>query len=381
MWHNYGGVMEQAMSVLIDTFNATIGKEQGIIVRVDAVSSSSELAANLDLILADDPVAQEMPNIAISYPKTAIKLADKGLLADLTTYFTKDKLSLYVDEFIEEGKINEALYVFPVAKSTEVLFVNQTLFGEFSKATGVTMESLSTFSGICSAADAYYDWCGKAFFTADSWFNLFSVAEQQVGSSFIADKKLQTESDSYLSLSHMMEQSIEKGGIRVYSGYSSDLAKTGDIVCSLGSTAGILYYGDTITYPDNTSIPVEYTILPYPTTVGGKKVALQRGNGMIVKKASPAEEYASALFLEWLTKPEQNLLFIQNTGYLPVTKEAFSAVTESGTVESDNINIQKLLKTAVEMQKDYSFYIPPVFEEFDSLSKGFDKSFLESHSN
>ena len=29
MWHNYGGEMQQMMDLLIDEFNATIGKEKG----------------------------------------------------------------------------------------------------------------------------------------------------------------------------------------------------------------------------------------------------------------------------------------------------------------------------------------------------------------
>lgn len=373
MWHNYGGEMQTAMNLLVDTFNAGVGKERGIIVRVDAVSSSGELAKNLDMIYDENPAAPEMPDITVSYPKTAVKFIHKGLLCDLSTYFPKSKTDLYVDSFIAEGMLENAFYVFPVAKSTEVLFLNQTLFDRFSAATGVTIDSLSTFEGICAAADKYYDWCGKAFFTADSWFNLFSVAGQQIGDSFIKDETLQTESDTYTRLYSLFSAAVKKGGVCVYDGYSSDLSKTGDVVCSLGSTAGILYYGSSITYPDNTVESVEYTVLPYPTINGGKKVALQRGNGMIVKKSTESKEYASVVFLEWLTAPEQNLSFISNTGYLPVTKEAFNSILRGSLPPVANVNIAKLLATAVTMQSDYTFYIPPVYDAFDPQSKAFEK--------
>lgn len=375
IWHNYGGEMLTVMTLLVDTFNAGVGKEKGIIVRVDAVSSSSELSKNLEMILDENPAAPEMPNIAISYPKTAVKFAEKGMLADLKQYFTKEKTDLYVDEFIAEGQIGDALYVFPVAKSTEVLFVNQTLFDRFSEATGVTADSLTSFKGICDASVKYYEWCGKAFFTADSWFNLFYVAGQQAGDSFIKDEALQTESDTYKNLRAMLTDAAAKGGIKIYDGYSSDLAKTGEIVCSLGSTAGILYYGDSITYPDNTTEKVDYTVLPYPTVSGGERVALQRGNGMLVKKSTEAEEYACAVFLEWLTLPEQNMQFISNTGYLPVTKEAFGSVVDGALPKVENVNIGKLLTMAVKMQKDYSFCIPPVYDSFDSQSKELEADF------
>lgn len=378
MWHNYGGEMLNAMTLLIDEFNAGIGKDKGIIVRVDAVSSSSELAKNLDMILDENPTAPEMPNITVCYPKTAVKFARKGLIADLTAYFTPEKTALYVDEFISEGMLDESLYVFPFAKSTEVLFVNRTLFDRFSAATGVGIESLSTFEGICEASVKYHDWCGKSFFTADSWFNIFSVTGDQANDPFIADEQLNTDSATYKKLLDAFSRAVENGGVRIYDGYSSDLAQTGDIVCSTGSTAGILFYGSAVKYPDNTTENVDYTILPYPTVSGGEKIALQRGNGMIVKRATEAEEYASSLLLEWLTAPEQNLRFISNTGYLPVTKEAFNGILNGNMPEITNINISKLLTTAVAMQKSYTFCIPKAYDAFDLQSKNFEAEFKAS---
>ena len=41
---------------------------------------------------------------------------------------------------------------------------------------------------------------------------------------------------------------------------------------------------------------------------------------MIVTKSTKEKEYASVEFLKWLTAPEQNIKFVSETGYLPVTK-------------------------------------------------------------
>ena len=149
MWHNYGGDMQATMDYLIDQFNSTVGKEQGIIIDVVAISSSSELNKSLSMIANGDPGAPEMPDIFTGYPKVAIQFYEKGLLADLDQYFTAEELSAYVDEFVAEGRLDDGgLYVFPVAKSTEVLYVNQTLFDRFAAATGASAELLSTFEGI-----------------------------------------------------------------------------------------------------------------------------------------------------------------------------------------------------------------------------------------
>ena len=161
MWHNYGGDMQATMDYLIDQFNSTVGKDKGIIINVEAISSSSELNKSLAMIADDDPGAPDMPDIFTGYPKVAIQFQEKGMLANLDEYFTEDELSKYVDEFVAEGRLSDGgLYVFPIAKSTEVLYVNMTLFNEFAAATGASADDLATFEGIARLSKSYYDWCG-----------------------------------------------------------------------------------------------------------------------------------------------------------------------------------------------------------------------------
>ena len=136
MWHNYGGDMQQTMDLLIDEFNSTVGKEQGIVINVTAIASSSELNESLKMIVSGDPGAPAMPDICTAYPKVAISFVNKGMLADLEGYFTKDELAAYIPAFIDEGRFDNGLYVFPMAKSTEILYLNQTLFDRFAAETG-----------------------------------------------------------------------------------------------------------------------------------------------------------------------------------------------------------------------------------------------------
>ncbi|NMA67028.1 MAG: ABC transporter substrate-binding protein, partial [Clostridiaceae bacterium] len=83
------------------------------------------------------------------------------------------------------------------------------------------------------------------------------------------------------------------------------------------------------------------------------------------------KEYASAVFLKWFTAPEQNIRFISETGYLPVTKVAFEDNIHSYIDRVENPNIKKLLNAALATYNNYDFYIPPVFDNFDSLEKSF----------
>ncbi len=385
LWHNYGGVMMATMDELLEAFNSTVGKEKGIIINCTSINSSAVLQEKLLMAAKGDPGAPELPDITTCYPKVAITLAEKGLLVDLNEYFSQDELSQYVTSFVNEGKFDGKLYVFPIAKSTEVLFLNQTLFDRFSRATGVSVEGLSTFEGISEAASRYYQWTddqtpdvpndGKAFFAVDSPFNLMQVAMEQLGSRFVEGQQLVTSGNVYGHIYEALFEVAVKGGYAIYDGYSSDLSKTGDVLCSIGSTAGILFYGDTITYEDNVTETVEYSVLPYPVFQGGKHVAIQRGGGMAVTCSGKTKEYAAAVFLKWFTAAGQNINFVSETGYLPVTNAAFGTVMESEAETVANDNIRKLLKTAISMHKEYDFYIPPVFDEFDSLGREMESSF------
>ncbi|MDD3192555.1 MAG: extracellular solute-binding protein [Oscillospiraceae bacterium] len=385
MWHNFGGDMQKTMDTLIDEFNSTEGKEQGVIINVTAITSSAELQETLNRIVNGDPGAPAMPDITTSYPKTAVLFQEKGLLANLDDYFTSEELENYVPQFVAEGRFGEdnGLYVFPFAKSTEILYLNQTLFDAFSAETGIGMDSLSSFEGIAQAATAYYRWTdaqtpdipddGKAFYAADSWVNLAQAGAIQLGDSLFQEEALRLDTDAYRHIWDVCYAPAISGGFALYDGYSSDLSKTGDLICSTGSSAGILFYGDTITYPDNTTQQVEYSILPFPTFEGGKKVAIQRGNGFCVAASDDKKrEQAAALFLKWFTRPEQNMRFISSTGYLPVTQQAFEVDMEEEINRVEDPRIRKMLGAVTQMYAEYDFFVAPVFEGFDSISKSYE---------
>lgn len=378
LWHNFGGQMQETMDELVDEFNYTVGREQGIILNVTAISGSAVVQDKLTMIANEDARAPDMPDITTCYPATAELLYQKGLLAELEGYFTEAELSDYLSRFIEEGRLTDGkLYVFPIAKSTEVIFMNQTLFDRFSDATGVTVDSLSTFEGLAETAMRYYEWTdgqtpdvaddGKSFFAADSLFNIAQVGMRQMGENIFDGEELNLSGPEFKRIWETLYVPAVKGGYAVYEGFPSDLSKTGEIVCAIGSTAGVLFYGDEIVYPDNTVERAEYTALPYPVFEGGEKVAIQRGNGMVITKSTPEREEAAAAFLRWFTQPEQNMRFVASTGYLPVTNTAF-----------ENVNMQKLLRTALRTYSDYDFYIPPVMDSFNETSEAYESDFLES---
>lgn len=386
LWHNYGGQMKKTMDDMIDEFNATVGREKGVIISVTSISGSTTLHDKLEIAANKDPGAPQLPDITTAYPKTALSLAKKDVLVNLDELFNKDELSAYIPRFIDEGRLEgEKLYVFPTAKSTEVLFVNMTIFNRFSDATGISLSELNTFEGIMNASKVYYEWTdsltpdtandGKTFFVSDSLFNYLYIGCKQLGVDLFDEGSFNFTDNQVRRVWESYYKSAVLGHNAIFDGYSSDLAKTGDIVCSTGSTAGVLFYSPTVTYPDNTKETAELNILPYPTFEGGRKMAVQRGAGMCITKSTKERERLAGVFLKWFTSPENNLRFVSSTGYLPVTDEAFGDIMLEEIDLITDENIKKLLSVSRNMQMQYEFCVAPIFDNIDEIQEEYENSF------
>jgi multiple sugar transport system substrate-binding protein len=396
VWHNYGGQMKNLMDELISEFNTTVGVDEGIIISVTAISGSSELHEMLVAAADQVPGALPLPDITTAYPKTAAILLEQDLLTNLSTYYDQKVVDEYVPQFIEEGRLNtDGLYVFPIAKSTELLFVNRTLFDRFAADSGFDYSDLATYEGISAASLAYYDWTdqqtpeiprdGKAFFMPDSLFNQALVGSRQLGSALLknapAAASLDLEQEVYCRIFKNYYLPAVSHGIALFDGYSADLFKTGELVCSVGSTAGVLYYPDKITYADNTQEEANYAFLPCPTFAGGERVALQRGGGMCVTSSDEAKKMASAIFIKWFTEPEQNLRFTLSSGYLPVQKAAFDQLFELDLTTLNNKNIAEQLKTVLDMYQEYEFFYTPYAPNVDELQKRYEQILQDQVAN
>ena len=127
LWHVYGGQTESPLNDLIDEFNETIGKEENIRVQVGSVTNTNTIHENVLASAFGDPGASKLPDMFVSYPKTVLAMPDDTKLVDYYDYFTEEELNEFIPAFLEEGVIHERLSILPVAKSTEVMFINKTI--------------------------------------------------------------------------------------------------------------------------------------------------------------------------------------------------------------------------------------------------------------
>jgi multiple sugar transport system substrate-binding protein len=335
IWHYYNGVQKEEFDSLVQSFNENEGREQGIIVKAFNKGSVDELSSLINDSIDKKIGSESLPDVFSAYADKVYEIDQMGLAADLSPYLSAEEISEYVDAYIEEGKIDGsgAIKVFPVAKSTEILAVNQTDWEKFSKATGETEEAFSTWEGIARVAGEYYHWTdsltetpddGKAFFGRDAFANYMIVGSMQLGHEIFKTENgkavLDFDKETMRKLWDNYYVPYVSGYFGSYGKFRSDDVKTGKLAAYIGATSGIAYFPSSVTLEDGTSYTIKSRLYPLPNFKGTVPCAVQQGAGMMVFRSDQTREYAATVFLKWFTSVEHNMEFSIGSGYLPVKK-------------------------------------------------------------
>lgn len=374
MWHVYGSQTRSPLNDAIDEFNDTVGRENGVTVNVVSVTSSSAIDKALSASAKGEPGAEELPDLFTAYPRVAEIVGEEKLLS-WDDYFSAEELSSFRDSFISEGYFGEELLMLPVAKSSEALFLNKTLFDRFSAETGVSAQELSSFEGFFGAANTYYDWSGGQNFTQiNDFYNYVYIGMKVYGGEFIREGKLCLEDEAFERVWEPLCKAAIYGGICLDDGYAASRWKTVEIISNIGSTADILYQPEMVFYPDNTTEDITSVSLPYPTFIKEEPAAVHRGGGLFaLKSGDERRNYGAYIFAKWLTEKDNNLKFVTGSGYLPVTDEAFEALfADTGIAEKESY--RDLYDMMGEMMDTHELYALPLYSGASDVRSRFEQN-------
>lgn len=381
VWHYYNGAQQAAFEALVEKFNKTVGREEGIYVESCGMGSIENMEGAISDILEEKVGAGKMPDIFSAYTDTAGMVQAQNRLVDLTEYFSDGELSEYIDSYISEGYFNNdgKLYLLPIAKSTEILMLNKTDWDVFAKATDTNLDELATVEGITRVAEKYYKWTdgltpdvlddGKAFYGRDAMANYFIIGMKQMGKDIFEVEngkvKINTDKELIKRLWENYYVPYIKGYFSDYGNFRSDDLKTGDILAYTGSTSSSFYFPNSVE-ADGGIKEIEFITMKAPVMEGGENVMAQQGAGMTVTKSDKQHEYAACVFLKWFTKKENNLSFACQSAYLPVLKEANNIKTIDKYIDENGLEINskvyKCIETILSDFEETEFYTTKNFE-------------------
>ena len=390
VWTYYNGDQLDAFNDLTEKFNDTVGKKDGITVETKSLGTAEDLEQNVLAAVNGEVGASEVPNIFSAYSDTAYTMDQKDMLVDLSDYLTDKEKDEYVEEYLKEGDFSDdgSIKIFPVAKSTELLFLNDTDWQKFAEETGAQYEDLQTIEGLVETAGKYYNWTdsqtpetddGKALFGRDAMANYLLVGAKELGCDIfeVKDGKmtLNFDEDVIRKLWDNYYVPYVKGYFSASGRFRSDDVKTGNVLGYVGSTSSATFFPTEVSDDSGDAHEIKLKVLPCPKFKDGDDYAVQQGAGMVVTKSSEEEIKASIKFLKWFTQSENNIEFSVGSGYLPVTNEA-NSIEKIKSVDSDiSSSMEEILTKSVAEINDNNLYYMHAFENGNDARTALQEAF------
>lgn len=291
------------------------------------------------------------PNVCITYPdhiatyktgeNVVVPLDDLmldehyGFGGDDILYDSVTKEEM-IEQYVEEGFINDAYYAIPFMRSSEVCYINKT----YVEKLGYEVPDILSWDYLWEVSEAAM---------AKNADGTFKVNNQSVLIPFI-----------YKSTDNMMIQylrqmgagySDDSGNITLFNEVTADFLKTigshaksrafstfkissypanflnaGQCIFAIDSTAGSTWMGTNAPLCDiakDKIVEFETVVRPLPQVDENNITMISQGPSIcIFNKDDPQEVLASWLFAQYLLTNDPQIAYAETEGYVPVTKRA-----------------------------------------------------------
>lgn len=338
MWQNFAG--------LADNYSSGEGKKYGITVKVKAFDSRTELYKDLNKAIEEKGA---LPDMVVCDTDYAAYMADKGVLADLSSYFGNWEASSFSEEIAEASSKGGTLVAVPIAAETEVFMVNTKIFPDIS--------ALSSFEKLCSVADEYYLRNGSSFFTVSDYSFFFRTAAAQLNDDFDAVSPYDTNNKNCKYIYKLLAEAAYNRGFEASGEDAAKMVGEGKYACAIVSSPDVMRYAYALNADD-----IEFAT--YPCMKDGEPAYVEKVTGITMTASDSDSERASAMFIRWFTSAEVESAFIGDSGYILPTGAAVSV---------SDFDIYSELQTAMAERRNKSeHYTYEASAEYSVNSRNFD---------
>lgn len=338
MWQNFAG--------LADNYSSGEGKKYGITVKVKAFDSRTELHKDLNKAIEEKGA---LPDMVVCDTDYAAYMADKGVLADLSSYFGNWEASSFSEEIAEASSKDGTLVAVPIAAETEVFMVNTKIFPDIS--------ALSSFEKLCSVADEYYLRNGSSFFTVSDYSFFFRTAAAQLNDDFDAVSPYDTNNKNCKYIYKLLAEAAYNRGFEASGEDAAKMVGEGKYACAIVSSPEVMRYAYALNADD-----IEFAT--YPCMKDGEPAYVEKVTGITMTASDSDSERASAMFIRWFTSAEVESAFVGDSGYILPTGAAVSV---------SDFDIYSELQTAMAERRNKSeHYTYEASAEYSVNSRNFD---------
>ncbi|NHN56855.1 extracellular solute-binding protein [Calidifontibacter sp. DB0510] len=313
MWHTLTGHHQEALEAQIAQFNAEHEN-----MRIEAQAQP--------LTDFDSKVQQAVrngtgPNMISGYPNIASSYIDDGFLVDFTPYVEDEEIGIpdFEDKimpgvYAEASQWDDRLYLFPQARTGEVLFYNKTMYDQLG------LDVPQTWTELAENSRAITEETGKPAFGFDSVVDGVLLQVMQRGGSLVDPESMTStiNSDTTTAVFEDLQSLYEDGVYRLVGEdqYFSNPFGAEAVYSYIGSSAGFEFVADAV------GDKFEVGVAPVPQEGGTPYVNSWGGFGMVFD-TTPEENLVAYTYYKWLTMtPEVAAQSSIDYGSVPASLEA-----------------------------------------------------------
>ncbi|MBO0449117.1 extracellular solute-binding protein [Enterococcus sp. MJM12] len=327
-WHAMNGAQEEALTKITKDF---MKENPKIKIELQNQSQYPDLQAKINSTL---PSPDDLPTISQAYPGWLWNAAQDDMLVDLKPYMD-DKTIGWGDQeairkpLLEGAQIEGKQYGIPFNKSTEALVYNADLLKKYDVAVPKTLAELKEASKTIYEK-SNHEVVGAGF---DSLNNYYVIGMENKGEDFTKDLKFDSKKSKEV-IDYYLD-GVKDGYFRIAGSdkYLSGPFANGKVAMFIGSIAGEGYV------KKDTEGKFEYGVAPRP-----EKINLQQGTDVYMFNSATAEQKSAAfMYLKYLSSPEVQLYWAEQTGYMPILQ---SVLESDEYKKSPNTKVPAILEDA-----------------------------------
>lgn len=366
LWHSMGGVNEQAVTNLIDAYNAS--QDQ---VHVEAQYQGSYDDA-MTKLRATPPGSG--PDIMQLYDIGTRWMIDSGYALVMQDFIDKDgyDISDYEENILAYYEVEGKLYSMPFNSSTPCLLYNKEAF----EKAGIDISKMTDMAALQEAAKTLTEKGGMktgGALPVYSWIfeQMMSLQGKDYANNGNGRKEKATAVDfdqngSGLSIIKMWKEFAGQDYTGTYGTGTNDTKKeftTGTLGFIMDSSSAYLDV-------QNAAKDV-FTVglAPLPSAQPGDKGGVSVGGGSlwIMDNQSDAKAQAAWDFIKFATQPEQQAPWAMSTGYLPIRKSATELPEYQEYLTKTNPDFQYIIDSLRGSKPEYAGAVLGVFSKARSI--------------
>ena len=329
-WHSNSGLLGDATDTLVERFNDTVGKDEGIHVSAVYQGKASDVLTKVKAVAQGGDSSQYPTVVQLDATGVVDMAANEDLLFAEDLFVSQgDDLSFLLDHAKESMMYRGRVIGLPFNASTILYYYNKTLFDEKGISEVKTLDDLIAAAPLLLEKDSSGKTVRYAISSVPTTYEMCSFIGSQNGGSYLTDMEnghqgfaSRTVFDGEGTLKAFLEKwngLYQTGGLRnSTSGVTTEFV-SGQTASMFASTSSLTTVLEAI--DGRFELGVSFVPMVNDKATGGVNLG---GGALFTFRGDEATQRAAYTFMKFMTSAESQLYWHLETGYLPVNRDTYT---------------------------------------------------------